>query len=215
MGQLTEKPFRESCCDGGEQGSCDSAQPCGCDPKAKWVCEQHREKAVPQHGHFSEAIAKENQQVLERARAQGFQITLPAPPPTAEFMEKTLKVLGMPQDPARKNASGAPTRATTLPEGAKERKQFPIATGVLDYFPDAIVALAEVSWEGSNQHHPGQPLHWDRNKSTDEDDTVMRHFMQRGTWDVNPVTGKRIRHTAKAAWRLLAILQKEIENDRS
>ena len=35
-------PFDESCCDGGE--TCYdglSAQPCGCDPRAKWVCQTH------------------------------------------------------------------------------------------------------------------------------------------------------------------------------
>ena len=42
MGKLTEVVFNESCCDGGETCK-DSAQPCGCDPKAKWTCEQHRE----------------------------------------------------------------------------------------------------------------------------------------------------------------------------
>jgi hypothetical protein len=101
-----------------------------------------------------------------------------------------------------------PTRASTLPYDAKERKKFPIATGVLDYFPDAIVALAHVSWKGNEQHNPGQPLHWAREKSTDQDDTIMRHFMERGTLDRDG-----IRHSAKLAWRALALLQLEIEQD--
>lgn len=103
---------------------------------------------------------------------------------------------------------GAPTRAVILPEEGKERKKFPIASGVLDYFPDAIVALAQVSWVGNEQHNPGQPLHWARGKSTDEADTMIRHFLERGTRDVDGV-----RHTAKMAWRALALLQKEIEED--
>lgn len=104
---------------------------------------------------------------------------------------------------------GAPTRPSNLPTEPKERKKYPIASGVLDYFPDAIVEVARVSFDGNEQHHPGQPLHWDRSKSQDEADTAMRHFMQRGTIDSD---GRR--HTAKAAWRILALLQKEIEAER-
>ncbi len=99
----------------------------------------------------------------------------------------------------------APNRITTLPHDAR-RKEYPIATGLLDYFPDALVAIAQVSWTGNEQHHPGTPLHWDRAKSTDEADAMLRHFMQRGTRDKDG-----LRHMAKAAWRALALLQKEIE----
>jgi hypothetical protein len=77
-----------------------------------------------------------------------------------------------------KGIGGAPTRPFTMPETAEERKKTPIASGVLDYFPDAIVALAQLSWQGNEQHNPGQSLHWDREKSTDEADTMLRHFMQ-------------------------------------
>jgi hypothetical protein len=109
-------------------------------------------------------------------------------------------------DNAKVGIGGAPTRATTLPEGAAERKEYPIASGVADYFPDALVAVANVSWRGNNQHNPGQPLHWARSKSGDEADTMFRHFLQRGTLDTDGV-----RHSAKMAWRALALLQKEIE----
>ena len=105
---------------------------------------------------------------------------------------------------------GAPTRATTLPDDPTERKKHPIASGVLDYFPDALVAVARVSWQGNEQHNPGQPLHWARSKSTDEADTMLRHFLQRGTLDSD---GQR--HSAKMVWRALALLQKEIEAERS
>lgn len=86
------------------------------------------------------------------------------------------------------------------------RKTFPIATGVLDYFPDALTVIAGVSFVGNEQHHPGQPLHWDRSKSQDEADALIRHFLQRGTFDVDGT-----RHSAKMAWRALALLQKELE----
>lgn len=100
----------------------------------------------------------------------------------------------------------APTRASTFPETALARKEHPVATGVLDYFPDALVAIAHLSWKGNEQHHPGTPVHWDRAKSADEADALIRHFLQRGTLDKDG-----IRHSAKMAWRALALLQKEIE----
>lgn len=103
---------------------------------------------------------------------------------------------------------GAPCRATTLPSDAKQRKEFPVASGVLDYFPDALVAISNLSFRGNEQHNPGKPLQWDRAKSGDEADTMLRHFLQRGTLDADGV-----RHTAKMAWRALALLQKEIESE--
>lgn len=105
--------------------------------------------------------------------------------------------------------SGAPTRATTLPTEPGKRKEFPLASGVLDYFPDALVAVAGISFAGNQQHNPGQPLHWNRGKSSDESDTLIRHFLERGTIDSD---GQR--HSAKLAWRALALLQKEIEAEQ-
>lgn len=112
-------------------------------------------------------------------------------------------------DPRMLGIGGAPTRATTLPEGAADRKQYPVATGFMDYFPDAIVAVANISYRGNQQHNPGKSLHWDRSKSADEADTMMRHFLQRGTLDTDGV-----RHSAKLCWRSLALLQKELEEEQ-
>ncbi len=97
---------------------------------------------------------------------------------------------------------------TPLPTNAAARKAVPIATGFVDYFPDAVAAVAALSKVGNDQHNPGKPLHWDRSKSGDESDALMRHFLDRGTFD-----GDGIRHSAKVAWRAMALLQKEIENE--
>lgn len=83
----------------------------------------------------------------------------------------------------------------------------PIATGVLDYFPLAIMALAECSYKGNEQHNPGSKMFWDRSKSGDESDALMRHFLERGTIDHDGV-----RHSVKVAWRALAMCQKELED---
>jgi hypothetical protein len=93
-----------------------------------------------------------------------------------------------------------------LPTDATKRKAIPIATGFVDYFPDAMSEVAELSRIGNDQHNAGQPLHWDRSKSQDDDDALMRHFIQRGTLDSDGV-----RHRTKVAWRAMAALQKEIE----
>ena len=97
-----------------------------------------------------------------------------------------------------------------LPTDPAARKAVPVCTGVLDYFPRAMAAVAECSRAGNEQHHPGKPLHWDKSKSTDEADALVRHLMQRGTVDSDG-----IRHSAKVAWRALAMLEREIEAARA
>ena len=94
-----------------------------------------------------------------------------------------------------------------LPTDAKERKNIPIATGVLDYFPLAFAEIAKISKAGNDQHNPGQPLHWDKTKSTDHADCIARHLIDRGTVDED---GQR--HSGKLAWRALALLETELGN---
>lgn len=96
----------------------------------------------------------------------------------------------------------------SLPSDAKLRKNLPIARGVLDYFPDAIAAVADVSRLGNEQHNPGQPLHWAKEKSTDHADCIARHLIERGSLDTDGA-----RHSAKLAWRALALLQIELETE--
>lgn len=84
-----------------------------------------------------------------------------------------------------------------LPKDAQERKRIPIYSGFVAYFPRTIVALAKLSQEGNDQHHPGTPLHWDRDKSGDELDAAMRHMMEH-EW---------VAH----AWRACANCEKHLE----
>lgn len=102
------------------------------------------------------------------------------------------------------------TKVPTLDRDAAGRKALPIVSGVLDYFPDALLEVAYCSKVGNDQHNPGQPLHWAKEKSTDEADALGRHLLQRGTRDKDGV-----RHSAKVAWRALALLQREIEAERA
>ena len=104
------------------------------------------------------------------------------------------------------DAAFAPPDETTTT--AQRRKQTPIYSGVLRYFPRAIAAVAQCSWTGNDQHNPGSPMHWDRSKSGDELDALTRHLMQAGETDKDG-----IRHSTKVAWRALANLEKELERN--
>lgn len=102
-----------------------------------------------------------------------------------------------------------PVKASVVNIEAVRRKQHPMFSGLLKYFPDALMEVAHVSYVGNRQHNGNSPLHWDRSKSTDEPDALLRHLKDAGTMDTDG-----LRHTAKVAWRSLAMLQKEIEADR-
>ena len=97
----------------------------------------------------------------------------------------------------------------TLTSNKEERKTYPIASGVIDYFPDALAAVAYCSYIANQQHNPGEEMHWARGKSTDHADCLVRHFVDRGKVD-----NDKIRHSAKVAWRALALLQQEIEDEK-
>ena len=101
-------------------------------------------------------------------------------PPTTTPQESTVKdILDGP--PATTSPSTSVKRC--LPSGAAERKKIPLYTGLVKYFPDALAAVAAVSYAGNAQHNPGKPLHWDRNKSMDQEDTLLRHLFEAGTVD--------------------------------
>jgi hypothetical protein len=84
-----------------------------------------------------------------------------------------------------------------FPEDSAERKTFPIYSGLLQYFPSALAAVANHSYKGNEKHNPGQALHHDRAKSGDEPDALVRHLME------GDLVGM--------AWRALAMLQKHLE----
>jgi hypothetical protein len=95
-----------------------------------------------------------------------------------------------------------------LTSDSKARKEQPIARGVLDYFPDAIACIANVSYVANKQHNGDAPMHWAREKSTDHADCIARHLIDRGRIDSDG-----LRHSAKIAWRALALLQEELERE--
>lgn len=94
-----------------------------------------------------------------------------------------------------------------LETDSNTRKQYPMARGLLDYFPDALAEVSRVSYYGNEKHNPGQPMHHARGKSNDHADCIMRHLAGRGKFD------GEIRESAALAWRALALLQEELEQE--
>ena len=85
------------------------------------------------------------------------------------------------------------------------RKNTPVFSGVLKYFPNALKAVARASKAGNDQHHKDKPLHWDMSKSSDEYDAMIRHLLDH---QEDPVDDDNVLHLTKVAWRALAGLER-------
>ncbi len=99
-----------------------------------------------------------------------------------------------------------------LEEEASRRKGIPVYSGFIKYFPRAILAVARLSQVANDQHNPGEPLHWAKEKSTDEPDAMMRHLIDDVLGEVEDTDG--IKHLTKVAWRALANLERHLENEK-
>lgn len=97
-------------------------------------------------------------------------------------------------------------KTTALPTDSTERKDIPLARGLLDYFPAALAEIARLSKAGNDKHNPGEDLHWARGKSMDHADCILRHLAERGVIDTDGFL-----HDVKVAWRALAQLQEALE----
>lgn len=102
-----------------------------------------------------------------------------------------------------------------LPTDAKSRKDIPIYSGFIKYFPKAIAAVAELSRKGNDQHNPGKPLHWDRSKSGDELDAQMRHITDMAEQGEGATDTDEVLHATKNAWRAMAGLEKLLEKQQA
>lgn len=102
---------------------------------------------------------------------------------------------------------------TSLPADSQERKDTPVFSGCIMYFPAALAGVARHSKRGNDKHNPGQPLHHARGKSMDHSDCVTRHSMdiadmeaagERGPL-LSPVEIQALLEEADAlCWRALA-----------
>lgn len=97
------------------------------------------------------------------------------------------------------------TQNTTLPNDSKERKNIPLYSGPLKYFPAALVGVAKVCKIGNDKHNPGKPLQHSREKSSDHEDCIVRHLidlLENGGRDENGIP-----QVDYIAWRALALAQ--------
>jgi hypothetical protein len=97
----------------------------------------------------------------------------------------------------------------TLPTDAAARKAIPVYSGFIKYFPRGMIAVAQLSKIGNDQHNPGKPLHWDRSKSGDEMDALTRHMLDDAMGVPTDTDG--VLHATKLAWRAMANLEKVLE----
>ncbi len=101
----------------------------------------------------------------------------------------------------------------TLPTDSLERKNYPLLSGCLKYFPAALAGVANVSKLGNDKHNPGLPLHHARGKSMDHGDCILRHLVD--TEDLISAQGQGAAVTpeqilfeaSQLAWRALAYSQ--------
>lgn len=92
-----------------------------------------------------------------------------------------------------------------------DRKSYPLYSGVIKYFPDALLELSKVSVAGNKQHENGDELEWDRGKSNDHLDSLMRHLADHAKGGYIDDDG--LYHISKVAWRACAALQEFIEKE--
>ena len=87
-------------------------------------------------------------------------------------------------------------------------KQYPMFEGLLKYFPNALREVSHLSLVANNQHNPGEPLHWAKEKSTDEKDALLRHLTEIAKGNLVDTDG--MLHATKVAWRALANLERDL-----
>ena len=107
--------------------------------------------------------------------------------------------------------SAGPPEPPPLPEKSEalNRKAIPLYTCFVKYFPRAMREVAKISKVGNDQHNPGSEPHWDRSKSKDEQDAMMRHITDVAQGEEVDSDGQL--HRAKVAWRAMADLEKYLE----
>lgn len=117
-----------------------------------------------------------------------------------------------------KNNTKENKRLLTLPTDSATRKDYPILSGFLNYFPAAVAGAANISKLGNDKHNPGQPLHHARGKSIDHSDCIVRHLMDTENLLAAKKNGCNIESNAvlleanQLVWRALAYSQQLHEN---
>lgn len=101
--------------------------------------------------------------------------------------------------------------APRLPVDSAERKNMPMYSGLLTYFPLALAAIAKHSKESNDKHNPGEALHWSREKSDDHLDCIVRHLADRALAEARGDKPAALAEQRAIAWRALAQLELDEE----
>jgi len=96
-----------------------------------------------------------------------------------------------------------------LPTDSKARLDYPLCTGFLMYFPRSCAAVAKHSKRGNDQHNPGEPLHWAKEKSIGRGDQVVRHLMDGlSAYEAGEDRELVEEHLAGMVWRAHELLER-------
>jgi hypothetical protein len=98
-------------------------------------------------------------------------------------------------------------RMKTLPSDSAARKEIPLSSGLIKYFPAALAGVARISKLGNDKHNPGEPLNHAREKSGDHDDALIRHFFDFQDALAAGDTATALVEADSIAWRALALSQ--------
>jgi hypothetical protein len=90
-----------------------------------------------------------------------------------------------------------------------KRKDFPLYTGLLKFFPDALMEVSRTSKVSNDTHVGGDVMVWSRDKSSDHLDALMRHLKDYACGEDLDSDG--CYHLSKVIWRACAQLQMDLE----
>ena len=117
-------------------------------------------------------------------------------------------------DQAAPTESAPSPAKLTLPTDSAARKNYPIFSGCIKYFPAALAGVAHVSKIGNDKHNPGEELHHARGKSMDHSDCILRHLIDAEDLLARAKRGEEIvgkeallHEVNQMAWRALAYAQ--------
>jgi hypothetical protein len=95
-----------------------------------------------------------------------------------------------------------------LPSDDQQRKMIRAFQGFVQYFPDAIALVALLSKVANDQHNPGEAMHWAKDKSTEELDSLMNHLIDIGSKGELSQDADGVLDAIKVGWRGMANLQR-------
>jgi hypothetical protein len=119
---------------------------------------------------------------------------------------------------------------SVLPTNDRERKNLPMFKLISGYFPKALREVTRVAVANNVRYNPDRKpadINWNRGKSTDQLGSLFRHMLESATDgliyedlppEVQAACGpgfERVYVLAEAAWRALAALELQIEEQES